>query len=157
MIKQLSDIVEESKHTEDFKIKKELIKKAEELFIEIMTSFVDNETLVDDLFERVWENWILEETVIFVDSIESADKLAEIINNKSWIDWFALSFHSKNDSNDAIWKLRDKNNPCKIILSIWKLNEWIDLPKVKNVVFWRWTDSETIFSNNLVDDLDEMI
>lgn len=145
LIEKLSAIVEESKHTDNIKAKKELVREAEELFSEIMSSFVDNEALVDDLFERVWENWELEETVIFCDSIKSADVLAKIMNEKKWLDWFALAFHSQNDSNDGISKLRDKNDPCKVILSIWKLNEWIDLPKVKNVVFWRGTDSETIF------------
>ena len=144
-IEKLQNLVEQAKNTQDFSIKKELIKEAEELFIEIMSSFNDDNELVDDLFERAWDKWKLEETIIFCDSIEKADKLAEIISKKSGIKDFSLSFHSKNDSNKAISRLRDKNDSCKVILSIWKLNEWIDLPKVENVVFWRWTDSETIF------------
>ena len=131
IIEKLQKLVEQAKITQDFSEKKELIKQAEELFIEIMSSFNDDEELVDDLFERAWENWELLETVIFCESIEKADKLAKIITEKSGTKDFALSFHSKNDSNNAIEKLRDKNNSCKVILSIWKLNEWIDYQKYK--------------------------
>jgi len=98
IIEKLQKLVEQAKITQDFSEKKELIKQAEELFIEIMSSFNDDEELVDDLFERAWENWELLETVIFCESIEKADKLAKIITEKSGTKDFALSFHSKNDS-----------------------------------------------------------
>lgn len=85
----------------------------------------------------------LEETVIFVSSIDEADEIARHLDPSR--SGYALSYHSDNDANRAIDRLRDPQDPCKVIIAIGKLNESIDLPVVKNVVFYRNTSSAKIY------------
>lgn len=141
----LKNIIDEARLEEDYSAKKYLVKNAEEIFDKIMWKFVSKDELVNDLFNRVWNNWEFEETVIFCNTIKECDELSTLINNKNWIEWYALPFHSKGYSDSSLNKFKNENNECKIILAVWKLNEGIDLPIVKNVVFWRWTDSGTVF------------
>lgn len=85
----------------------------------------------------------LEETVIFANSISEADEIARHLDPSG--SGYALSYHSDNDANRAIDRLRDPQDPCKVIIAIGKLNESIDLPVVKNVVFYRNTSSAKIY------------
>lgn len=81
--------------------------------------------------------------MIFASSIEEADKIASLLDPTG--SGYAYSYHSANDSNRAIDRLRDPADPCKVVIAVGKLNESIDLPAVKNVVFYRVTGSAKIY------------
>ena len=95
-----------------------------------------------DLLERVKE---LDKTIIFCPSIEIVDQVTELINWYTGDDATAIAFHSKIDEMDKDILQKYISGQSKVILAVGKLNEGIDMPETKNVVFWRETDSETVF------------
>lgn len=95
-----------------------------------------------DLIERI-EN--LDKTIIFCPSIEVVDQVTELINWYTGDDTTAIAFHSKIDEIDKDILQKYTSGQSKVIIAVGKLNEGIDMPETKNVVFWRETDSETVF------------
>lgn len=143
-IDKISKLVEEAKNNENIKEKKVLISEIEDKFKEIMAEFPSNQELVKDLLVRVKDKNEIWETILFAKSIAEANKIADEINKQTWEN-LALPHHSLNTNKNALSSLSDPNNPCKIVIAVWMLNESVDIPKVKNVVFWRDTDVAKIF------------
>ena len=146
-MKQLELLIAQAKTTNHIWEKKELLRVIDEHF-ENMQMGGNIPEFISDLIARAWiknkngENQ-LEETVIFTSSIKEANTIATYLDPKK--SWYALAYHSENDLNNAISKLRNPDDPCKVIIAVDKLNESIDLPVVKNVVFYRSTMNAKIY------------
>ncbi len=142
---ELKNKIEKVKEIKDVKDKKEQIKEIESIFLEMISKYQNLDRLVEDLLVRLMiENENIDETIIFANNIEEADSISDEINKQFWKE-ISLSYHSKNDKNKALESLKNKDDKVKIIVSVNKLNESIDLPVVWNVVFWRLTDVARIF------------
>lgn len=57
----------------------------------------------------------------------------------------AVGFHSKIDEEDGEILRQYNEGEKKVIVAVGKLNEGVDMPQTNNVVFWRDTESETVF------------
>jgi superfamily II DNA or RNA helicase len=108
----------------------------------MLRQYNTNDELVLDLLERVKK---LDHTIIFCPSITIVDEVTALINKYTKDTSTALAFHSKIDELDS--KILTKYNlwESKVIVAIGKLNEGIDMPQTNNVIFWRETESPTIF------------
>jgi len=145
-IQELYELLERWKREKDVSIKKNILKELEDKYDELMSKYPDMESLVKDMITRLqeWEHKNIWKTMIFVNNTDEADDLAKEIN-KQYGGEIAMSYHSKNDKNGALDRFGDDNDDCKIIISVWKLNESVDVPVVRNVVFLRSTESSKIF------------
>ncbi len=108
----------------------------------MLRRYNSNDELVLDLLERV-EN--LDHTIIFCPSIEVVDQVTALINHYTGDENTALAFHSKIDEADADILNKYNSGESKVIVAVGKLNEGIDMQQTNNVVFWRETESPTIF------------
>ncbi len=116
-------------------------------FDKILSKFPNISILVDDLLKRlqIGKDWEIDKTLIFCPNIKIADEVAEDINTTLGQKGIALSYHSKNDRNDGLETFSSEESTCKILVVVDKMNEWVDIPDLKNIVLWRWTDSMSIF------------
>lgn len=144
-------MIRRAKEEQDFETKEILVKEARELFDALMAKDVGIDSFVGDILDRLKEktpdSWSeeIEETIIFARSIHDADMIAREMNEKSGIPWFSLSYHSQNDDNEALRRLTDPSDPCRVVVAVDKLNESIDLPVVRNIVFYRYTQDPKIY------------
>jgi hypothetical protein len=149
-VKELVSMIRRAKEEQDFEIKEVLVKEARELFDVLIAQDVWIESFAWDIIDRLKEKKVdgteeMKETIIFARSIHDADMIAREMNGKVWIQWFALAYHSQNDDNNALSRLTDPHNPCRVIVAVDKLNESIDLPVVRNIVFYRYTQDPKIY------------
>jgi len=128
---------------EDINEKKRELREVKQMFEEdILANYNSNEELVTDLLQRVTE---LDDTIIFASNIADADAIVSLINARTWDPLSAVAMHSKIE-RDTYDILRDYEQwTHQVIVAVNQLNEGIDMPKTNNIVFWRNTDSPTIF------------
>ena len=108
----------------------------------MLRRYNSNDELVLDLLERVEK---LDHTIIFCPNIEIVDQVTELINFYAGDENTAIPFHSKIDEADDSVLAKYNSGQSKVIVAVGKLNEGIDMPQTNNVIFWRETESPTIF------------
>lgn len=108
----------------------------------MLRRYNSNDELVLDLLERVQK---LDHTIIFCPNIEIVDQVTSLINFYTGDENAAIPFHSKIDEADDTVLTKYNSGQSKVIVAVGKLNEGIDMPQTNNVVFWRETESPTIF------------
>ena len=108
----------------------------------MLRRYNSNDELVLDLLERVEK---LDHTIIFCPNIEIVDQVTSLINFYTGDENTAIPFHSKIDEADDSVLAKYNSGKSKVIVAVGKLNEGIDMPQTNNVVFWRETESPTIF------------
>lgn len=102
--------------------------------------------LTQDMISRVMDNaGSLDHTIIFAPSINDVDAITAQINELTGDSHTAVWFHSKIDEADKTILDWYESGKHKIIVAVDKLNEGIDMPKTRNVIFRRWTNSPTTF------------
>ena len=102
--------------------------------------------LTQDMISRVMENaGSLDHTIIFAPSINDVDAITAQINELTGDDNTAVWFHSKIDEADKTILDWYESGKHKIIVAVDKLNEGIDMPETRNVIFRRWTNSSRVF------------
>jgi superfamily II DNA or RNA helicase len=146
-IEALLGEIEELSRIEDKKRRKRKFTSVQKRFNALLSQHETVTWLVQDALSRLMIDTpdIIEPTLIFCPSQETADQVAITINKTLWISDLALSYHSWNDSNKGLIRLSDKQDPCRILVVVDKMNEGIDAPAIQNVVFWRSTNSSKIF------------
>jgi superfamily II DNA or RNA helicase len=112
------------------------------LEIQLKKTSMTNEDLIWDMLTRIKDR---DHTIVFVNSIDSADKIASLINTQTNDPNTAVAIHSQIDETDESILDKYKDGTHKIIVAVNKLNQGIDLPQTKNVVFRRDTESDIIF------------
>jgi superfamily II DNA or RNA helicase len=146
-IDRLDAEIERISQIEDIKEKKKQIKILKEGedgnggINAMLKRYNSNEDLVAHLLDKLES---LDHTIIFCPSIEIVEQVVRLINDRKGNDT-AQAFHSKIDEMDSEILQKYTSGQCKVIVAVGKLNEGIDMPQTKNVVFWRETDSETVF------------
>ena len=146
-IKSIEKMLQEATSLEDIKEKRKFVSELEKKFNGILERIPSIRHLCQDILSKIkTENKEIEKTIIFASSIEEADEIAENLNKQTWKE-VALSYHSKNERIQALEELKKWN--IKIIVSVDKLNESVDLPTISNVIFYRMTDSPKIYFQQL--------
>ena len=118
-----------------------LIIPAEDLFskeniVWFATDIVKKISYIEDSLTKV------DPTVIFTNSIKSANDLVEQLQKYFIEDNYVLAYHS-GTKNHWLQMLRDWY--CKILVVVDKLNESVDLPIVQNIILARNTPNPKIF------------
>ena len=132
-ISQIDDLKEKKRAVSDLKAQlEEMLKK----------SIMNDTDLVTDFISRTKS---LDHTIIFAKDIASAEYITQQFNEQTGDPDTAIAIHSRIDETDAEVLSAYKTGKKKIIVAVNKLNEGIDMPQTQNVVFWRDTDSDTIF------------
>lgn len=142
---KLSDIyqqIQEIGAMTDFREKKKYIEELKFYIEEHLAKFWGLSDLVGDLIERLDS---IDHTIIFANSIGEVDKITDEINRQTGNKNTAVWLHSKIDEADEDVLNDYKTGKKKVIVAVDKLNEGIDLPYTKNVVFWRDVKSPTVF------------
>ncbi len=155
-IQSIKDKIETAKQCHNSTEKRSLVREIERDFDAIMASYPDISRLVHDLLHmRIGTTPdAIGQTIIFANNTREADDIARTINEQCGAE-IALSYHSYNDQKQAVSWSQEKQSglhrfahtadPIKVIVSVGKLNESVDVPTVRNIVFWRGTDIEKIF------------
>ncbi len=142
-IKHINEWITEISQMEDLSKKKKALKECKEYLETILKkSSMTDKDLVTDMIWRVGD---LDYTIIFAKDIDSADAITAEINKQTWNSNTAIAIHSRIDEVDKDVLEKYNNGTHKVIVAVNKLNEGIDLPKTKNVIFWRETESDIIF------------
>jgi hypothetical protein len=148
-IVELVGTIRKAKEATDFEEKERLVKEARAMFDALMAKDVSVEKFARDIIERLPKEKngtkTLWETIIFASSIYEADNIARALEEEAHILWYAIAYHSKNDKIDALERLVNPNDPCRIVVAVDKLNESIDLPIVSNIVFYRYTQDAKLY------------
>jgi superfamily II DNA or RNA helicase len=146
-IVSLSRRIESAKSITDIPEKKRTIREIEEQFDALMAEYPDTESLVWDILHRITTEdpsggiW---PTIVFVSSIDEADRVARTINTQTGSD-ITLAYHSGSKGNDALGRLANPDDSTRFVIAVDMLNESIDLPTVENIVFWRGTGMARIY------------
>ena len=142
-IKFINDQIVQISLIEDLKEKKRAVADLKEQLEEMLKkSTMTDQDLVTDFLQRAP---LLDHTIVFAKDIAQADYLAAEFNRQAWNIDTAIAIHSRIDQTDAEVLHAYKSGEKKIIVAVNKLNEGIDIPQTNNIVFWRDTDSDTIF------------
>ncbi len=141
-LEEIKEWIDEVSNITDFKKKKEKIEEIKKYIGLHLAKFGGTTDLCNDLLKRLDS---IDHTIIFVNSIEEADKITTEVNRITGDDNTAVALHSKIDeaSPEVLADYRSGKN--KIIVAINMLNEGIDIPQTNNVVFWRSTKSSDLF------------
>ncbi|MEF2176045.1 MAG: DEAD/DEAH box helicase family protein [Candidatus Absconditabacteria bacterium] len=144
-IDYLMQLLNEAKLETNLEEKNVLLNNIEELFDQVMEKFPSNEEFVNDLLLKLLgESSNILETIVYVKSRQEAIQIANLIN-QIYGHQIALSYVTGTESNKALERLNNTNDTIKIVISVGKLNESVDVPIVKNIVFYRYTDIAKIF------------
>jgi len=139
---KLYDRIEKAKTITDTKEKRKEIRDIKEFIQEHLAKFTSLENLCKDFIERVDS---LDHTVIYANTIEEVNMITKEMNIITWDENTAVAFHSRIDLLDEKVLSDYNSGEKKVIVAVWKLNEWIDMPKTKNIVFRRNSESFTLF------------
>ncbi len=126
----------------DIREKRKQIEEMRTYIEEHLAKFGGLSDLVADIIERLDS---LDHTIIFASSIDEVDKITAEINRQTGDKNTAVALHSKIDEADQDVLDDYRDGKKKVIVAVDKLNEGIDLPLTKNVVFWRDVKSPTVF------------
>jgi superfamily II DNA or RNA helicase len=155
-IRSIKDKVEQAKQEHNILSKRAFVREIQQDFDIIMASYPDMYELVQDLIKnRIWTDpKTVGQTTIFANNIRETDEIARIMNEQYGTE-VAISYHSSNDSKQSVswsdnkqsWleRFAHHDDQIRIIVCVDKLNESVDVPTIKNVVFWRGTDVAKIF------------
>ncbi len=141
MLKGVYNQIQKIGELKDFREKKKQIEEMRIYIEEHLAKFGGLTELVSDIITRLNS---LDHTIIFASSIEEVDEITKEINKQAGADT-AIALHSKIDEADQDVLDAYRDGKRKIIVAVDKLNEGIDLPATKNVVFWRDVKSPTVF------------
>jgi len=131
---------------QDIREKVKEIKKLKWYIEDHLAQFGWLKELTQDMISRVMDNaGSLDHTIIFAPSIDDVDAITAQINELTWDDNTAVWFHSKIDEADQTILDAYESGKHKIIVAVDKLNEGIDMPQTRNVIFRRWPNSSKIF------------
>jgi superfamily II DNA/RNA helicase len=95
-LKKLNEKLKQIKNLNKVTEKKQQLRELKDELNNSLMVTKENDFLVDDLLHRV-RNIEKEKTVIFVRSINEADKVASLINKKLKNENIALSYHHKSE------------------------------------------------------------
>lgn len=92
-------------------------------------------------------------TLLFVSSIEEADRVAKLINQELSVqgsDFRAKALHSETDESDlsVLGEFRADNH-LSILVTVNKLNRGTDVPTIENIISLRDTDSKRVFMQQI--------
>jgi len=145
-LEQVNTEIQRIQDMTDLRAKIKAIKELKEYIQEHLAQFGWLKELTQDMISRILKNaWSLDHTILFVSSIAEVDEITHTVNELTWDDTTAVWFHSKIDEADDTVLKWYESWKHKIIVAVDKLNEGIDLPATRNVVFRRWTESSIIF------------
>jgi superfamily II DNA or RNA helicase len=145
-IQEFQNHIKNIKNITTIQEKKDRIKLLE---TEINTSlthwdFETDNVIIKDLINRI-PNLKTEKTILFAPSIKKANQITSKLNQVSNQDQIATAYHSASKEKNIIETFSKQNSSTKILVVVNKLNEWVDMPFVDNVIFMRGTSSPIVF------------
>ena len=145
-IQEFQNHIKNIKNITTIQEKKDRIKLLE---TEINTSlthwdFETENVIIKDLINRI-PNLKTEKTILFAPSIKKANQITSKLNQVSNQDQIATAYHSASKEKNIIETFSKQNSSTKILVVVNKLNEWVDMPFVDNVIFMRGTSSPIVF------------
>ncbi len=124
-IKKFLERVNQAASIQDLQLRKKATNKLKKEFNNLLVKHEDIPSLVSDLIPRLSldENGKIGPTLIFCKSVKEANKIAECINSDLHQEKVAYSYHSQNDANNALSRLSDPRDSCRVLVVVDKMNE----------------------------------